>query len=82
MGGMMTGVFTQTDRLVTRRFFTHFVSGRGCVPAIRIADQPYGILPVSTFRNLNWLENPIAIIPGFGVTSCSNSRSDRLKSEI
>jgi hypothetical protein len=29
-----------------RFFFTNFVFGRGPLPAIRIGDQPYGILPV------------------------------------
>ena len=31
----------------TRFHFTHFVFGRGPLPAIRVGDQPYGILPVS-----------------------------------
>lgn len=33
--------------LGARFFFTHFVSGRGPLPAIRVGSQPYGILPVS-----------------------------------
>ncbi|WP_133718500.1 hypothetical protein [Methylocaldum gracile] len=33
--------------LATRFFFTHFVFGRGPLPAIRVGDQPYGVLPVS-----------------------------------
>jgi hypothetical protein len=33
--------------LAARFFFTHFVFGRGPLPAIRVGDQPYGILPVS-----------------------------------
>lgn len=33
----------------TRSFFTSFVSGRGPLPAVRIGDQPYGILLTSDF---------------------------------
>lgn len=33
--------------LAARFFFTHFVFARGPLPAIRVGDQPYGILPVS-----------------------------------
>ena len=31
-------------------FFEKFVSGRGLLPAIRIGQQPYGILPVTAFK--------------------------------
>ena len=33
--------------LAARFFFTNFVFGRGPLPAIRVGDQPYGVLPVS-----------------------------------
>lgn len=33
--------------LDTRFFFTHFVFGRGPLPAFRVGAQPYGVLPVS-----------------------------------
>lgn len=39
--------------LFTRWFFTHFVSGRGAVPAIRIGRQPYGILPATNFSKMD-----------------------------
>ncbi len=38
--------------LFTRWFFNNFVSGRGAVPAIRIGRQPYGILPVTDFSQM------------------------------
>ncbi len=38
----------------TRSFFTSYVSGRGPLPAIRIAAQPYGILPVTAFSRIQW----------------------------
>ena len=38
-----------TEQLILagRFFFTHFVFGRGPLPAFRIGAQPYGVLPVS-----------------------------------
>lgn len=39
----------------TRSFFNQYVSGRGPVPALRIGRQPYGVLPVTPFRNLGWV---------------------------
>lgn len=33
--------------LTARFFYTHFVQGRGPLPALRIGQQPYGILPVA-----------------------------------
>ncbi|HJU91191.1 MAG TPA: hypothetical protein VJ672_17525, partial [Gemmatimonadaceae bacterium] len=44
---------TSVDGL--RWFFTRFVSGRGWIPAIRIGNQPYGILPTSAMRRWQWL---------------------------
>ncbi len=40
-----------------RRFFNSYVSGRGPIPAIRIGNQPYGILPTAAFNRLTWM-NP------------------------
>jgi hypothetical protein len=40
----------------TREFFTSFVSGRGPLPAIRIAGQPYGILPTTAFSRIQWFQ--------------------------
>lgn len=34
----------------TREFFTRFVTGRGPVPAVRVGDQPYGVLVTSDLR--------------------------------
>lgn len=54
MDSMMQEVFDASDVEWTRHFFTRYVSGRGPVPALRIGRQPYGILPVSDFRNMSW----------------------------
>jgi hypothetical protein len=42
-------------RALLRRHLQDHVRGRGALPAIRIGDQPYGILPISDLRNLAWL---------------------------
>lgn len=58
MGYVMKSViengFSEDTISYTRDFFNSFVSGRGPVPAIRIGNQPYGILPVTPFRRLTW----------------------------
>ena len=55
MDAMMKPVFDATTIDITRQFFSMFVSGRGSVPAIRIGNQPYGILPASAFQRQQWI---------------------------
>ena len=55
MESMLTPVFSDRQRETTRWFLTRHVSGRGRVPAIRIGDQPYGILPVTTVDAMGFL---------------------------
>jgi hypothetical protein len=55
MESMLTPVFSEWQRNMTRWFLIQHVSGRGRIPAIRIGNQPYGILPVTTFSSLEWL---------------------------
>lgn len=52
---LMKGGFTPETLERVRGFFNSFVSGRGPVPAIRIGNQPYGILPTAPFRRLQWM---------------------------
>lgn len=37
-----------------RRFFTTYVTGRGLLPAIRIGEQPYGVLVTSSLSRWTW----------------------------
>ncbi|HUH06771.1 MAG TPA: hypothetical protein VML96_03085, partial [Egibacteraceae bacterium] len=39
----------------TREFFINFVSGRGAIPAVRIGDQPYGVLPATAYSRMGWM---------------------------
>ena len=54
MKTLLTEVFTPGTITHTRKFFTRYVSGRGPLPALRIGVQPYGILPVTAFKKVNW----------------------------
>ncbi len=55
MQSMMAPVFSDEVIKQTRGFFTQYISGRGVLPAIRIGNQPYGILPTTTFSRMEWL---------------------------
>jgi len=55
---MMHPVFSATQVANTRWFFTHFVSGRGLLPALRIDAQPYGVLPVMPLSKMKWPAAP------------------------
>ena len=57
MESMLTPVFTDQQRSLARWFLINHVSGRGRLPAVRIADQPYGILPATTFSEMPWLDH-------------------------
>jgi len=54
MDKLLAPIFSDTALENTRLFFTSFVSGRGAVPAIRIGEQPYGILPTTAFSRMQW----------------------------
>ncbi|HYR91493.1 MAG TPA: hypothetical protein VE422_45995 [Terriglobia bacterium] len=49
-------VSEQTTRL-TRSFFTQFVTGRGPLPAVRIGNQPYGVLVTSDLSRWKYPQN-------------------------
>jgi len=57
METMLHPVFDADQVDATRWFQTHFVSGRGLLPSLRIGNQPYGVLPVSALSRWEWLDN-------------------------
>jgi hypothetical protein len=63
MDTMMHPMFGPNAVGSTRWFYTHFVSGRGFLPSVRIADQPYGVLPISALSKSTWLdgETPVRV---------------------
>jgi hypothetical protein len=54
MESMMSPVFDASAIELTRWFFTHFVTGRGLAPPVRIGHQPYAILPVTAYSRMEW----------------------------
>ena len=52
---MLSEVFDEETVEATRDFFEAHVIARGIVPAIRIGDQPYGILPATPWSRLRWI---------------------------
>lgn len=66
MENMLSGVFSEQEERVTRMFFTEWVSGRGNLPAIRIGDQPYGILPITRMSPAYWVNGEGSDNPLFG----------------
>jgi hypothetical protein len=55
---------TPRQREQVRFHLVNHVKGRGAVPAIRIGRQPYGILPISNLKNLEWLTARQFPVPG------------------
>lgn len=51
---MVYSVYNDINIEETKDFFTDFVRARGALPSIRIADQPYGILPTTKFNSIEW----------------------------
>ncbi len=44
-----------------KEFFIAYISGRGPMPAIRVGNQPYGVLPVTAYSKMEWQD--IDLIP-------------------
>jgi hypothetical protein len=63
MDKLLTPVFGDTAVADTRSFFTSYVSGRGAVPALRIGEQPYGILPTTAFSRMSWPRQVQGVVP-------------------
>ena len=51
---MMKPVLDDTSQDRLRSFFTTHVTGRGPIPAIRVGNQPYGVLLTSDFSKWQW----------------------------
>ena len=53
---LLQPVFGEEDLDTIRQFFVNHVTGRGPLPAIRVGNQPYGILLTSDFGKWRWNE--------------------------
>ena len=56
MRTMLAPVFDDATIARTRDFFGGYVFGSGTVPALRIGNQPYGVLPTTAFSRMSWFE--------------------------
>jgi hypothetical protein len=65
---------SDAGRDIVRAHLLQHVRGRGLVPAIRIGDQPYGILPISNLDNLTWL-SPKSLLPGLDKRAAGTLRA-------
>jgi hypothetical protein len=62
---MLRPVLSEAQQDKLRSFFVHQVTGRGPLPAIRVGDQPYGVLLTSNFEEWKW--NSTLPVPGIAV---------------
>lgn len=51
---MLRPVLTEAQQDKLRSFFVRHVTGRGPLPAIRVGNQPYGVLLTSNFEEWKW----------------------------
>lgn len=62
---MLRPVLSEAQQDKLRSFFVHQVTGRGPLPAIRVGDQPYGVLLTSNFEEWKW--NSTLPVPGIAM---------------
>ena len=55
---MLTPLVSPGDVAATRAFFARYVSGRGPLPAVRVGQQPYGVLPAMAFSRYRATAEP------------------------
>lgn len=56
---MMEPVLGDDAIVSTRAWFNRYVVGRGTIPAVRVGHQPYGILPVTPFSRMEWINRKL-----------------------
>ena len=54
METMLNPIFDLSTIETTRWFYTHYVTGRGFLPCLRVGNQPYGVLPISALSRWTW----------------------------
>jgi hypothetical protein len=62
---LMQPVLSEAAQEALREFFVRRVTGRGPLPAIRVGNQPYGVLLTSDFSKWQWSKRESAISPVF-----------------
>jgi hypothetical protein len=62
---LMQPVLSEAAQETLREFFVQRVTGRGPLPAIRVGNQPYGILLTSDFSQWQWSKQEKQVPPSF-----------------
>jgi hypothetical protein len=62
---LLAPVLGEAMRQMLREFFIEHVRGRGAVPAIRVGNQPYGVLLTSDFGRWQWAKDETGRDPAF-----------------
>lgn len=62
---LMQPVLSEAAQEALREFFVRRVTGRGPLPAIRVGNQPYGVLLTSDFSKWQWSKQESDISPVF-----------------
>lgn len=57
LNSMLNEVLNDSSILQLRDHFTNLVTGRGPIAAVRVGNQPYGIIPTSSFSKWKYPEN-------------------------
>ncbi|MGL5889348.1 MAG: hypothetical protein ACRC3B_05650, partial [Bacteroidia bacterium] len=57
MNNLLTPAITPNDVVNTRSFFTNYVTGRGLIPAFRVGNQPYGVLPATVYSRWTYSDS-------------------------
>src|SRR5438046_7939837 len=65
---LLQPVVDEPSQDVLRDFFLRNVTGRGPLPAIRVGDQPYGVLLTSDFSKWQWSKLEVMVHRGFLTT--------------
>ncbi|HTF81756.1 MAG TPA: hypothetical protein VL947_08525, partial [Cytophagales bacterium] len=80
MEEMWDGLFTYDNIGRTEKFFVENVSGRGFIPSLRIAEQPYGIVNTTAFSQLELY--PGLAFPQLSVTEMKTTPAAALETRL
>ena len=64
-GTLLQPVLDDASQAVIRDFFIQHVTGRGPLPAVRVGNQPYGVLLTSDFSKWQWGKDDPGSLPTF-----------------
>lgn len=66
MESLMEPVFSDLQRRTVQDYYQNHVVPNNRLPALRIGDQPYGVLPISAISRQRWLSKGDVPFEGFG----------------